>query len=432
MTRTLSKSAWNGLTLSDAKFCLKAGGFGRAKVSNRRFCLRNLLSILALGTSTLFATGCRSTEFFHKAPKPEPTAFATSQTKQIEGVRAKGQKLTFAFDGVPLRAALEEISDVGGCEVFCSAEVANQPVSGYFALRDVADLVPLLAKTNGLQCVETRGAFYLTADVNDATAMVPRVYRLPPGEPNRLQKALESVLSKEGELTITGSSVVVYDNLDVQDSVAQLVDALTHNQSSTYLCDVYFLRLKYNDYVNLSADLEINSSLDLLEGGFDFDDLLSLYASGDATNGRNRVDQRPALLLSDGRETTLSVGSEIVREKTQVSAEGYSSTSGYERFQDGLELRLTPHKLSAGRVALDVDLSISTFDQSEKSGVETIPKSDKTELIAQGLVLTDGKLSYLGSIDRRDESKGLGVFSFSQTRNSDVLTVWGRVREVKN
>ncbi|MBQ2788600.1 MAG: hypothetical protein IJE97_03115, partial [Thermoguttaceae bacterium] len=122
--------------------------------------------------------------------------------------------MTFAFDGVPLRAALEEISDVGGCEVFCSAEVANEPISGYFALRDVADLVPLLAKTNGLQCVETRGAFYLTADVKDATAMVPRVYRLPPGEPNRLQKALESVLSQDGELTITGSSVVVYDNLD--------------------------------------------------------------------------------------------------------------------------------------------------------------------------------------------------------------------------
>ena len=93
---------------------------------------------------------------------------------------------------------------------------------------------------------------------------------------------------------------------------------------------------------------------------------------------------------------------------------------------------MTPHKLNGGRVALDVDLSISTFDQSEKSGADTVPKSDKSAFTAQGLVLADGKLSYLGSIDRRDESKGLGVFSFSQTKNSDVLTIWGRVREVKN
>lgn len=31
-----------------------------------------------------------------------------------------------------------------------------------------------------------------------------------------------------------------------------------------------------------------------------------------------------------------------------------------------------------------------------------------------------------------DESKGLGLFSFSRTRNSDVVTIWARVREVKN
>lgn len=436
MTPTLLKNASNGSTLNGAKFYLKAAESGRAAVSSRRSRLRNLLKTLMLttaATAPLFATGCRSTAFFKAAPKPEPTAFATSQTKRIEGIRANGsRKLTFAFDGVPLRAALEEISDVANVEVFCSSEVANRPISGYFALREVADLIPLLARTNGLQCVETRGAFYLTADVNDATAAVPRVYRLPPGEPNRLQKALESVLSEEGELTITGSNVVVYDNLDAQDAVAQLVDALTHNQTATYLCDVYFLRLKYNDYVNLSADLEINSSLDLLEGGFDFDDLLSLYASGDLSNGRNRVDQQPALLLSDGRESTLTVGSEIVKEKRQVSAEGYSSTSGYERFQDGLALSLTPHKLGEGRVALDVELSISTFDQSEKSGADVVPKSDKSELKTEGLVLADGKLSYLGSIDRRDESKGLGLFSFSRTRNSDVVTIWARVREVKN
>ncbi len=355
--------------------------------------------------------------------------------KQIEGVRAKGQKLTFAFDGVPLRAALEEISDVGGVEVFCSAEVASQPVSGYYALRELTDLIPLLAKTNGLMCVETRGAYYLTAEIKDASAPVPRVYRLPPGEANRLQKALESVLSKDGELTITGSSVVVYDNLDVQDSVAALIGALHMNQASSYLCDVYFLRLKYNDYVNLSADLEINSSLDLLEGGFDFDELLSMYASGDVTNGKNRVDQRPALLLADGCETRLTVGSEIVREKRQVSSEGYSTTSGYDRFQDGVELTLTPHKLEGGLVALDVDLSISTFDQSDGgkgSDSATIPKSDKASLESKGLILRDGRTSYVGSIDRRDESKGLGLFSFSRTRNSDVLTIWVRVREVKN
>ncbi len=331
--------------------------------------------------------------------------------------------------------ACEEISEVGGVDVFCSPSVAETPVHGFYPLKSASEVLPLLALSNGLRCVETRGGYFLTSGEKPKGGenfSVVRVYRLPPGESREVQTALRSAISDDGEITIVGSSVVVRDTLDVQDAVRNIVDVLASNQSSSYLCDVYFLRLKYNDYLNLSAKLEINSGIDLLEGGFDLDELFSLYADGDLRNGRNRVDQRPALLLSDGRETKLTVGSEIVREKRQVSAEGYSTTSGYERFQDGVELTLTPRKLDGGLIALDVNLSISTFDQSGGDASDAIPKSDKASIETKGLIVRDSKLNYLGSIDRRDESGGLGLFSFNRTRNSDVLTIWARIREVKN
>lgn len=329
--------------------------------------------------------------------------------------------------------ACEEISDVGGVDVFCGPDVADMPVSGFYAVKEPREMLPLLALSNGLRCVETRGVYYFTAPppkTGDDFSVV-QVYRLPPGDAKEVEDALTSALSKNGEINVVGSSVVVRDTMEVQDAIRNMIEVLSANQSSTYLCDIYFLRLKYNDYLNLSAKLEVNSGIDLLEGGFDLDELFSLYADGDLKNGRNRVDQRPALLLTDGQETRLTVGSEIVREKRQVSAEGYSTTSGYERFQDGVELSLTPRKVDGGLVALDVNLSISTFDQSGGDASDAIPKSDKASVETKGLVVRDSKLNYLGSIDRRDESGGLGLFSFSRTRNSDVLTIWARVREVK-
>ena len=352
--------------------------------------------------------------------------------QQIQGIRANGDKLTFSFSGVPLSVACEEISDVAGVDVFCSAEIAQTPITEYFALREVGDILFLLAKSNGFELQEIRGVYFLSQAADDS-ANVPRVYRLPPGESVEVLSAVKSCLSETGTCNVTGSVVVVVDALAVHDRLDALFGVLHANLSTSYLCDVYFLRLKYNDYINLSAELEVDSSLDLLEGGFDVEELFSLYASGDLSNGKNRVDQRPALLLSDGQKTTLTVGSEIVKEKKQVSAEGYSSTSGYERFQDGLELSLTPRKLDNGLIALDLDLSISTFDQSETGGDSSVvPKSDKSSLVTKGLVVRDGRLNYVGSIDRRDESKGLGLFTLSRTRNADVVTIWARVREVKN
>lgn len=422
------KKRCGALSLNDAEYYSNRVGLGKII---KGLILRSLLLTLAT------ATGCK-TNFFLSSPQTDPTTFERSEATQAPVFRAiPGSKLTFAFNGVPLRDACEEISDASGVDVFCSGEVAETTVSGYFSRREPRDVLPLLATANGLRCVETRGAYVLTSLPTTRGAgddfLVSRVYRMPPGDERAVESALRSALTKSGEINIVGSSFVVRDTLATQDSISDLVDALAQHQSSVFLCDVYFLRLKYNDYLNLSAKLEVDSSLDLLEGGFDFDELFSLYADGDLKNGKNRVDQRPALLLTDGQETKLEVGSEIVREKKQVSSEGYSSTSGYEKFQDGVVLTLRPRKMGGECVALDVDLSISTFDQSTTgSDSSAIPRSDKASIVTKGLIVRDSKMNYIGSIDRRDESKGLGLFSVSRTRNSDVLTIWARIREVKN
>jgi hypothetical protein len=78
---------------------------------------------------------------------------------------------------------------------------------------------------------------------------------------------------------------------------------------------------------------------------------------------------------------------------------------------------------------VDVDLSVSVFDKADKA---IIPAMDKSELKAEGLLIQDSQVYYVGSLRRDNRSNKGGLFSFDGSKSHDMITIWLRVRELKN
>ena len=72
-----------------------------------------------------------------------------------------------------------------------------------------------------------------------------------------------------------------------------------------------------------------------------------------------------------------------------------------------------------------MNLSISVFDKSD------IPATDKSELKAEGLLVRDSQVYYVGSLRRDSRNDKAGLFSYDFGKSHDMITIWLRVREVR-
>jgi hypothetical protein len=87
------------------------------------------------------------------------------------------------------------------------------------------------------------------------------------------------------------------------------------------------------------------------------------------------------------------------------------------------------NRVSDKSYAIDVDLSVSIFDKNDKS---SIPATDKSELKAEGLLIRDSQVYYVGSLRRDNRSNRGGLFSFDGNKSHDMITIWLRVRELQS
>jgi hypothetical protein len=189
------------------------------------------------------------------------------------------------------------------------------------------------------------------------------------------------------------------------------------------------VRVKEDDFLKVTGDLQIRS-VDVFASTTNLDELFQMFLDASAGKGFASVEQRPVLYLSEGRKATFEFGSEIVREKKAVAENGTISTTGYEKFQDGLNLSLTLARVSSENYAVDFSLEVSTFDQSKKTG-DSIPPSDKSVLTLPGLLVKDSQVYYVGSLKRKDSRRVFSLFGVDAGKSNDQLTVWFRVRELK-
>ncbi len=94
-----------------------------------------------------------------------------------------------------------------------------------------------------------------------------------------------------------------------------------------------------------------------------------------------------------------------------------------------LQIKMLLNRVSDSTYAVDMDLSVSMFDQGDAKS--TIPPSDKSSYKAEGLRIEDSRVYYVGSLRRDIRTDKAGLFSLDRTKNHDMLTIRLRVREMR-
>ena len=334
--------------------------------------------------------------------------------------------VSIRLEGVAFSQAMRLISDMTQVPVVWASSLDHQIITASFIDIPLGSVLETLSRRTGANVSEVGAVYYIGEARREDT--VSAVLRMVPVDPAELQSALERVSTEHGVVSILGSTIWISDKLEAVRKMVQDIETLRDRSKRSYVAEVFFLRMREDDFVRVTGDLRINA-IDVFASSFNMDSLFSMFLDASAKSGNVIVDQRPTMFLSEGRESRFEVGSEIVRERRAVSREGIIETVGYEKFSDGIDLRLKLSRVSETKYMIDVNLSVSIFDKSDPSG---IPALNKSVLSSPGLLVRDGKVYYVGSLRKRETRRVLNLFGIDTGRETDLLTIWLRVREVKN
>lgn len=338
-----------------------------------------------------------------------------------------GKMISLTFEASPLPVALSAISAECGVAIVWSKDIDDTLISGVFEEEEVGVLLLAIAKRYDLQLADLGGLYFLgTGNSSDRISIV---LRSPSTEVEVVKAALISCLSDFGKVDFVGSSLIVSDYFYNVKRIVEVVQKLRDDSLRAYIAEVYFLRMKDSDLLDLQARLRVKD-VDIFSCTFNIKTLFSAYLDVTGSMVRSRVDNRPILYLTEGRKSVLEVGSEVVRSEYSVSAEGYSTTSGYKTFSDGVRLELTPYRINTDVISLDVSLSVSEFIESETLKDDTIPTIKKSVIESPGILLKDGEVFFVGSLRISQTVKGGQLFGISGNRSDEIVTVWIQVREL--
>lgn len=320
--------------------------------------------------------------------------------------------------------AMSLIAQETGETIVWSRDADETTISGVFDDVSCAGVLTTIAKRLGLQLSEVDGIFFIgSASKGDSLSAV---VRLPLSDSERCIKAFESCLSDYGKVQPLGSCAVVNDYLYNIKKVCSVAHEVRQRSLKGYIAEIYFLRMKNSELIDLQARLNVEG-IDIFSSSLTLEKLFSMYLDVSGNALESMVDSRPIVYLSEGRESVLEVGTEIVKSRSTVSSEGYSTVTGYDTFSDGVRVALTPVRLSSDVISLDVGLSVSTFTES---GSGELPTSSKSSINSPGLLLTDGGVFFVGSLRSTKKEQGIGLFTFNRQNSDEILTVWVKIREI--
>ncbi|MDR2344682.1 MAG: hypothetical protein LBE18_01310 [Planctomycetaceae bacterium] len=335
--------------------------------------------------------------------------------------------ISVRFDGVPLSQAVTTISQLTGFSIVYSASLESNLVHGYFDSVSVSEVLNVVARRVGSQ-LSLLGNVYYIGELKKEDRLFA-VLRIPPVDRGELLTSLRASCSNDGAVNIVGSCLFLCDNVESLKKMLVSVETIRNFSSRCYIAEVFFIRVNEDDFLRLTADLEIQQ-IDILSSAFDVNQLFKMFVDADGSVGFSKIVYRPILFLSEGREVVFSDGREITKEQKGLSDYGVQSTVGYQKFSDGIILKLLLNRVSNDFYSVDFDFSVSTFDKSDITS--TVPASDKSSLVSKGLLLQDSSVYYVGSLKRDVLGNKNGFFSFSVNKSHDMLTVWVRVRELRN
>jgi hypothetical protein len=284
----------------------------------------------------------------------------------------------------------------------------------------------VLGRRAGVSVAEVGGVYYIGEIRREDRAFA--VVRIPPVEREELILAMKESCSAEGAVSIVGSNVWICDNIESLRKVLAAVETIRERSDKSYVAEMYFIRVNDEYFVRLSAELQFKQ-IDIFSSAFNVEELFAMFVNGEAGAGKSRIIQRPVLYLSEGRPFTFSDGREITRERKTLTETGAVETTGYQRFSDGLNLTMQLNRVSERSYAVDIDLSISLFDKADKS---MIPAQDRSSIQTRGVRVRDSQVYYIGCLERDLRHDKGGVFSINFDKSRELITVWLRVRELKD
>jgi type II secretory pathway component GspD/PulD (secretin) len=335
------------------------------------------------------------------------------------------RKIVIQFDDISFSQAMGIISSEYKVPIVWSSQLDNQTTSGRFENIPLPAVLNVLARRANANVANVGGVYYLGDIRKEDRAFC--VLRVPPVESGMLTTAIRSSVSIDGVVNIVGSCLWICDNLESLRKIISAIEILRERNERSYVAEMYFIRVNEDHFVRLSADLQLRH-IDIFSSAFNMSELFSMFADLEGNTGWTRISQRPVLYLSEGRKVTFTDGRDITREQKMVTERGTVETSGYQTFSDGTRLTMGLSRVSDKSYSVDIDLSVSSFDKADKSSV---PSVEKSSLKADGLLVQDSQVYYIGSLRRDYRGDKGGLFSYNFSKSHDMITIWLRVRELK-
>lgn len=382
-----------------------------------------MIQILLALFMALFVVGCKS------VPKTESEPFEYRFEKSMDRMEVfsnSNKTVTIRFDGVPFSQAMSILSQECNTPIVWSQALDETLAFGVFSGESLISVLNVLARRSGGSVAEVGGVFYLGEVKKEDRAFA--VVRVPPVDRDQIEAALKDACSVDGAVSLVGSCLWISDNLESLRKVLAAVESIRTKSEKSYVAEVYFIRVNEEHFINLTAELQFQN-IDVFSSGFNVDELFKMFVNAEGGTGWSKISQRPVLYLSEGREVVFSDGKEITREQHSINENGSSQTSGYSKFTDGTHLQMCLNRVSDSCYAIDMNLSVSVFDKNDKS---SIPATEKSELKAEGLLVRDSQVYYVGSLRRDNISNKGGLFLYNFDKSHDMITIWLRVRELKN
>jgi type II secretory pathway component GspD/PulD (secretin) len=351
--------------------------------------------------------------------------FEKTVEQNVQQTKPESRCVTVRFVNCNFRDGMRQLTELTGTTISWDKSLDNETIDGTFVDQPLEEVLELISRRLNVKVSSSQNMCFLgTVREGDK---VTAVVRVPPVSREELRNALTS-FGGEGKSTIVGSFIWISDTLENVHRLVADLDMIRERSARSYLAEVYFINVNESDFLKLTADLRINS-VDIFSSAFNISQLFSMFVDADGRLGSTVIDTRPVLLLSEGRKATFEVGKEITRERRSVTDTGVASTSGFDKFKDGILLSLMLSRVSDDHYSLDMELEVSTFDKGDFTSV--VPVKSTSVLKSPGMLIRDGGVVYAGSLKRRDSGKVFGVFSLDGARSSDLLTIWVRCREIR-
>ena len=184
-------------------------------------------------------------------------------------------------------------------------------------------------------------------------------------ETSMTQEEAEKLAASFGDgvaFTLVSSKILITGRFYDVKNFREYVETLNETKRS-YVARLVFVRLDRSKISRIEAEIKA-SPLDLISENYNLYDVFQTQLDVKLTNDRSYNYNEQLIYCTDGQKSQLKIGSSMQREKRSVSDYGTSSVSGYQEFQDGVDVELTPYRSLNGIVDLQLKFENSKFVDS--------------------------------------------------------------------